>query len=351
MCTFSIWQRSVEPVSAPVGHADRSSLVGREELEDHEETMPIVSEPLATTAVSLSRYRRARRCIYELLLTPEMDSRLERLIRAGLSVLIFANILMVVLETVASIHEQFARAFYVTEVFSVAVFSIEYVLRLWAAVEEPRYAHPIMGRLRFALTPLALIDLLAVLPFFAHGLIKADLRFVRGVRLIRLARVFKLGRYSNGLAIYARIVRDKREELVTSLALLCLLLLMSSSLMYFFEHIAQPNAFSSIPAAMWWGIITLTTIGYGDIYPVTPVGKIFGAIIAIVGVGFVALPSAILVSGMMEQMELRKKARRAAKKERIGNSGRPEPQRGSVPCPHCGRYPNETPSGRAPEGE
>lgn len=296
------------------------------------------------TPAPLSPHRRARRYVYDLLLTPRIDSRLEQYIRAGLSILIFANIFMVVFETVPAIHEHLVETFYVTEVFSVIVFSLEYVLRLWASVEDPRYARPVLGRLRFAFTALALIDLLAVLPFFAHGLIKADLRFVRGVRLFRLARVFKLGRYSNGLAIYVRIVKDKSEELVTSLALLCLLLLMSSSLMYFFEHTTQPDKFSSIPAAMWWGIITLTTIGYGDVYPMTPFGQFFGAIIAVIGVGFVALPSAILVSGMMEQMELRKKLRRgSAEGAGTEGTGATEPLADPARCPHCGRYPHDEP--------
>ena len=274
--------------------------------------MPQASESCATTPKPRSRYRRARRYVYDLLLTPEIDSPLERYVRAGLSLLIIANILMVVLETVPAIRHQLRLPFYLFEVFSVAVFSLEYVLRLWAAVEDPRYARAFWGRLRYALTLLALVDLVAVLPFYLPQLIRADMRFLRGLRLVRLARVFKLGRYSRGLDLYARILREKREELVTSLVLLFLLLLMSSSLMYFFEHPAQPKDFSSIPAAMWWGIITLTTIGYGDVYPVTVAGKLFGSVIAVIGVGFVALPSAILVGGMMEQMELRKKSRSAA---------------------------------------
>jgi voltage-gated potassium channel len=117
---------------------------------------------------------------------------------------------------------------------------------------------------------------------------------------------------------------------------------MASSLMYFFEHSAQPNAFSSIPAAMWWGIITLTNIGYGDIYPVTVAGKIFGSIIAVTGVGFVALPSAILVGGMMEQMELRRRNRPAPSTKTQAK----EPD--LRPCPHCGRLPNESPESRDP---
>jgi voltage-gated potassium channel len=308
--------------------------------------MPHAADPSATTPPRRSRYRRARRYTYDLLLTPEVESPVERAVRAALSFLIVANILMVVLETVPAIRHQLRSAFRLFEVFSVAVFSLEYVLRLWAAVEDPRYARACWGRLRFAFTPLALVDLVAVLPFYLPQLIHADMRFLRGLRLVRLARVFKLGRYSTGLALYARIFREKREELVTSLVLLCFLLLMASSLMYFFEHAAQPNDFSSIPAAMWWGIITLTTIGYGDIYPVTTAGKIFGAVIAVIGVGFVALPSAILVGGMMEQMELRRRSRVAASpNDHPGDPGTAHPPSGRRPCPHCGRYPDEPPPG------
>ena len=298
---------------------------------------------------TLSRYRRARYYTYALLLTPEIESPLERRVRAGLSLLIIANIFMVILETVPTLRQQLRPAFYLFEVFSVVVFSLEYVLRLWAAVEDPRYAHAFLGRLRYAITPLALIDLVAVLPFYLPQLIHADMRFLRGLRLVRLARVFKLGRYSTGLALYGQILREKRDELVTSLALLSLLLLMSSSLMYFFEHAAQPDTFSSIPAAMWWGIITLTTIGYGDVYPVTAAGKVFGAVIAVIGVGFVALPSAILVGGMMEQMELRRKRRSADAVdddgEDAGEDAGAAASSGPHPCPHCGRYPDEKRSG------
>jgi voltage-gated potassium channel len=115
--------------------------------------------------------------------------------------------------------------------------------------------------------------------------------------------------------------------------------------MYFFEHAAQPDAFSSIPAAMWWGIITLTTIGYGDVYPITTAGRVFGALIAVIGVGFVALPSAILVGGMMEQMELRRKSRSAGSTNDHDDDASVAESSGPPLCPHCGRYPDEKPSG------
>jgi voltage-gated potassium channel len=258
--------------------------------------MPLTPPP------TLSRYRRARRFVYELLITPEIDTPLENIVRAGISILIMANVVMVVLETVPVIQARLARPFYIAEVISVALFTLEYLLRMWAAVEEPGFAHPITGRMRHALTFFALIDLFAILPFYLPHLVPVDMRFLRGLRLVRLSRMFKLGRYSSGFSMYGQILREKRQELLVSMALLFLLLLVASSIMYYLESTAQPEHFSSIPAAMWWGIITLTTVGYGDVFPITVWGRVFGGVIAVIGLGFVALPSAILVGGMMEHM-------------------------------------------------
>jgi voltage-gated potassium channel len=313
-------------------------------------TNDVVTEPRSTTSATeppqagppRSPYRTARRYVYELLLTPDIETRVERFVRGAITILIVANVLMVVLETVPAIHARMARAFHVAEVVSVAIFTLEYLLRLWAAVENPRFARPLLGRLRFMLTFFALVDLVAILPFYLPHFIKADMRFVRGLRLFRLMRVFKLGRFSDSLTMYGRIFRDKRHELLVSMALLCLILLMASSLMYFLEHEAQPQHFSSIPAAMWWGIITLTTIGYGDVYPVTALGRVFGSIIAVIGIGFVALPSAILVAGIMEQIDLKRKRRQArAAAAATEDAGASPAAPAAARCPHCGRSPEE----------
>jgi voltage-gated potassium channel len=292
-----------------------------------------------------SAYRRARRCVYEMFLTPEIETEVERWIRGTLTVLILANVLMVVLETIPSVAARYKLALHVGEVISVFIFSIEYVCRVWAVVEDPRYHRPVLGRLRYMVSFFALVDLVAILPFYMPHVMQLDLRFVRGLRLIRLIRVFKLGRYSSSLAIYSRIFREKAHELLVSMGLLLLLLLLASSAMYFLEHEAQPQAFSSIPASMWWGIITLTTIGYGDVVPVTVLGRVFGAIIAVIGVGFVALPSAILVSGMMEQIEIVKRQRAEDKaRAEAALAGEPLAAEHHGPrCPHCGRYPDEPP--------
>jgi voltage-gated potassium channel len=300
-----------------------------------DDTSPALS-PVPASPTRLSAYRHSRRVVYGLLLSPEFETRAERLVRAFVSIIILANVSMVVLETVPSIEARLASFFRVFEIVSIAIFTIEYGLRVWAAVEDPRYIRPFFGRLRYMVSVFALIDLFAIVPFFLPHVFRCDLRFLRGLRLLRLIRVVKLGRHSDALDMYGQILLQKRAELAVSMALLALLLLMASSAMYFLEHEAQPHQFCSIPAAMWWGIVTLTTIGYGDIVPVTVGGRLFGSFIAVIGVGFVALPSAILVSGMMEQLELRK-TRLAALTEPHDRA-----------CPHCGRLPTEPPVAELP---
>jgi voltage-gated potassium channel len=142
------------------------------------------------------------------------------------------------------------------------------------------------------------IDLVAIVPFFFGAVL--DLRFLRALRLLRFLRLFKLARYSDSIQLFVRVLRLKREELVITSVVGTIILLMASSLMYFAERSAQPEVFSSIPATLWWGVITLTTVGYGDVTPVTPVGQLLGAMIAITGIGLFALPASILASGFIE---------------------------------------------------
>jgi voltage-gated potassium channel len=167
------------------------------------------------------------------------------------------------------------------------------------------------------MTPLALIDLLAILPFYLPIFVHLDLRIIRILRLFRIFRVFKLARYSESVKILSSVIKRKKEELLIVFFVLFILLIVASSLMYFVENDAQPNVFSSIPMAMWWCIVTLTTVGYGDIYPITVLGRILGGIIALLGIGMFALPTGILASAFAE--ELQKKHERP----KI--------------CPHCGK--------------
>ena len=220
--------------------------------------------------------------------------------------LIILNVVAIILESVGSIRDAHGTFFYRFELFSVFVFTIEYVLRIWTANLDPEYKKPVIGNLRYALTPLAVIDLLAILPFYL-SFIGADLRLLRILRVFRVFRLFKIVRYVSALALINSVVKEKREELAISLVFTVFLLLIASSLMYYVEYDSQPENFSSIPETMWWGIATLTTVGYGDIYPVTPLGKILGGIISIIGIGLFALPTGILASGFSDELEKNKK--------------------------------------------
>lgn len=273
---------------------------------------------------SQSAAGRARKHVYDLLLSPAIETPAEYWMRVGIAVLIFVNVIIVILETVPEIQAACYQLFQVIEVFSVIIFAVEYALRLWAIVEHPKFRHPLWGRVRYFFTFFALIDLFAILPFFLPHLISADLLIVRALRLFRLIRVLKLGRYSTSFEMMARVLRKKREEMFSSMFVLVIILIISSSMMYFIEYEAQPKAFPNIPAALWWGVATLTTIGYGDIYPITALGKVFAAISAILSVGIVALPSGIIVTGFIEEMQSR-----LVKKE--------APPRQPRQCPHCGK--------------
>ena len=210
--------------------------------------------------------------------------------------LIFFNVLAVIFESIPAVGTRYAGYFEAFEVFSVIVFSVEYVLRIWCCTEDPhrRYTAPLAGRLRYALTPMAIIDFLAIAPFYLTTLFAIDLRFLRVFRLLRL---LKLTRYSPVIEILGRVLYNERRSLFSALLFMLVLLIFASSLMHLIEQKAQPEAFGSIPAAMWWAVVTPTTVGYGDVSPLTPVGKLLGGFVTILGIGTFAMPAGILASG------------------------------------------------------
>ena len=219
--------------------------------------------------------------------------------------LIVLNVIAIVLESVEPLRQAFQIQFFYFEVFSVIVFTAEYILRVWTANLIPQFNQPVKGNIRYALTPLAIIDLLAFLPFYLP-FVGVDLRLLRILRIFRIFRLFKIGRYIEALSFITRVFKKKKEELVISLIFTVLLLLIASTFMYYVENEAQPENFSSIPETMWWGIATLTTVGYGDIYPITPFGKFLGGVIAVIGIGLFALPTGILASGFSDEISRRK---------------------------------------------
>jgi len=229
--------------------------------------------------------------------------------------LIILNVTVVILETVRGIHAQFLAEFIIIDVVSVFIFTVEYFLRIWVCTLYEEFSHPITGRIRFAFTPYMIIDALAIFPFYAPLLIPIDLRFLRILRLFRILRILKLGRYSDAVNTFHRIITRKKEQLLLALSLLLIVMVLASALMYDAEHEAQPEVFASIPHAMWWSLVTLATVGYGDVYPVTDLGKILSGVVVIVGIMIFALPTAIFAAGFVEEIE----------------------QEQELFCPHCGR--------------
>jgi voltage-gated potassium channel len=184
--------------------------------------------------------------------------------------------------------------------FSVMVFTVEYVLRLWSAVEIPLLHRlpPWRARLKFAMRPMMIVDLLAILPWYLYQILPFDLRVLRVLRLFRL---LKLVRYSPALQTLKRVVAHEWRALLGALLLMMILLLFTSTIVYFLERDVQPEHFGNVPASAWWALETLTTVGYGDVVPVTPLGKVFGGIVMLFGLGMFALPVAIIATGFSQE--------------------------------------------------
>lgn len=230
--------------------------------------------------------------------------------------LISLNVLFVIIETEESVLDEYGYFFTPFEIFSVIIFTTEYAGRIAVCKLNPKYENTRYARLRFIFTPMMLVDLAAILPFFLPFIV-TDVRFIRIIRLLRLFRLFKLARYSEPMQTLGEVFKAKAGDLAVAFFILFIVLIFASSLMYHAEHQAQPEVFSSIPASMWWGVVTLTTIGYGDTYPVTVLGKIVAGGVAILGIAVYAIPTGIMASAFTE--ELRKKRQKKQK------------------CPHCGK--------------
>jgi voltage-gated potassium channel len=243
-----------------------------------------------------SVWRKWRREVHDILEVGGGAHPAGRVINAFIIVLIILNAVAFAAETVDHLADRYGRFFDAFNVFSVAVFTVEYLLRIWSAVDIPMLSrmNPWQARLRFALRPIMLIDLMAILPFYLQFLIPIDLRILRVLRLFRL---LMLVRYSPALQTLGRVLADEYRALLGALLVMLVLLLFSSTAVYFLERDGQPDVFGSIPASAWWAISTLTTVGYGDALPATPWGRVLGGFVMLLGVGMFALPIAIIAAG------------------------------------------------------
>lgn len=221
--------------------------------------------------------------------------------------LILAAVAAAILETEPSIAAGREETFRAIEVVFGSLFLVEYAARLWVADRNPEFSASRWPRLKFVTSPSAIIDLLSILPalFAVAGGATLALRFVRFFRILRLA---KLGRFSSAWRDLGDAVRSRWEELFLAFSLAAFTMLIASTLMYWAESDAQPDKFGSIPRTMWWAIVTLTTVGYGDVYPVTPIGRFLSGIVSVAAIGLIALPTGILAAAMSDVMQRRRKS-------------------------------------------
>ena len=255
-----------------------------------------------------------RRC-FQLLDGTDTSDRLSVATNVLIMGLIVANVGTYILGTVDVIGERWGWHIILFDAFCVGVFTVEYLLRVWCCTVDERYRDPIRGRLRFMVSFYALIDLFAILPFYLPIVI-GDHGAARMLRVFRLFRLLKITRYVQSTNLVIDVFRNKSGELLITGLFMSIWLVVVSTVMYYVESGAQPDTFSSIPAAIYWGVITLTTVGYGDFVPVTPLGRLLGATIALLGIALFALPAGIIASGFSEVLA--------------------ERRRGTQYCPHCG---------------
>lgn len=262
-------------------------------------------------------YKTTKKKIH-ILLHPELgETKWDKILNGFIITLIILNVIAVFLETEQPLLEHYGKFFRVFDLVSVIIFSIEYVLRLWSANHDPRYGHSFFGRLKYIFSLDAMIDLLAILPFYIHIAVGLDLRVLRLLRLLRFLRLFRLTSYMKSAKLVRDVFAKRANELKLSLVLILFLIIIASSLLYFAEHQAQPRVFSSIPASIWWAVVTVTSVGYGDMVPITILGKILSGIVSLCGLALLALPAGIITAGFLEETRKMK-------------------HNGKHVCPHCG---------------
>jgi voltage-gated potassium channel len=247
----------------------------------------------------------SKKRIYEIIERAGTGDRASKYFDLFIIILILLNTVAVIASSFTNFSIQFANPLKYFEFFSIVIFTVEYILRIWTAtLKYPTGTK--LPRIRYLFSLVSIIDLLAILPFWLPFVVNVDLRFLRLLRISRMIRLFKLNRYSDALMAIGRVIKNEKEKLISSMFVTFIMILIASSGMYYIENAAQPDEFPNIVATIWWAVATLTTVGYGDVYPITTLGKILAGLIAILGIGLVALPTGIIGSGFMKEIEQKK---------------------------------------------
>ncbi|MBI1239853.1 MAG: cyclic nucleotide-binding domain-containing protein [Alphaproteobacteria bacterium] len=252
----------------------------------------------------VSRWAPLRQRLYLIVEIGRHGDLAARVFEVAMSALILANIGAYVLETVPAYAATWGEAFAFFDLVSLWIFLIEYLVRLWVSIEHPpvRRQGPILGRLAFAARPDMLIDLVVISPLVLGMFGFLDTRFLR---ILRILRFLKLARFSPALATLGRVIRSEARALFGTAIIMLGAAIVSASLLQIIEGRVQPEAFGTVPHAMWWAITTLTTVGYGDVVPVTALGRMIGALTMIIGLGLFALPVGIISNGYINEIRKR----------------------------------------------
>ncbi|SRR5579883_682824 len=260
-----------------------------------------------------------RYSVYHLFHGVKYETIIQRVVRLSIAIAICVSIAVAIFESEPDLKPGYRDLLDAVQMAVIIMFSVEYILRIWTITIEERYKQPFIGRLRYALSFMALIDLVVILPFYLPIFSGDNLTFLRALRLFVLFRIIKLGKYSESLHLIGKVLKLKRHELIASLFAVVLLLICASILMYLIEHPVQPNAFKSIPDSIWWAIATITTVSsYSPIMPITEAGRILAALISLLGFTAIGLPAGIFASGLLDiyHRELKHRVHR---------------------CPHCAK--------------
>lgn len=256
-----------------------------------------------------------RRKVFDIIQPDDGTSLLSRIFDWMITGLILASVIIVFAATF-NLPKGVLRALLLIEGVASVVFTVEYALRILTADFLYPESGTIKARVKYVFSPMALVDLVAILPFWLPMLLPGTMLGLRALRLVRLLRIFKLNRYFDAIKSLGEVIVQKKRELLGSLFFVSILMLISSLLMYSAEHEAQPDVFRNAFSGLWWAVATLTTVGYGDIYPVTALGRLLGAFIAFSGLAAVAIPTGIISSGLMEALSRGREAK--ARAEKVG---------------------------------
>ena len=251
----------------------------------------------------LNRGRTFRQHVHAIVWPSRFGGQIHNFFDLFIIVWVVLSVVSVLLETVESVHYIMAMEFAVLDSVAVAVFTTEYLMRIYSCVEDPRFKGAFTGRAGYAFTPGAVIDALAVMPFFLEALLHHlfDLRFLR---IFRMLRLLKLTRFSDATKLVWDGIKREAGTIGASFFVLLLVIILCGSVGYLLEHAAQPDKFESIPTSIYWSVITLSSVGYGDISPITPLGRILASLMALLGIALVAIPAGILSAAFTDQLRV-----------------------------------------------